>query len=107
MAVDEDDPVKSLPDKRVRHVVAEIHEDRFSNGNGSWKAHIVFVESVVDHRHDQQQSVGTKSGLLGYVLHQQVVNINGQVMTVLLIAATGITIIAPRSAAARVSVQVI
>src|SRR5579885_3682922 len=68
----------------MHHVVAEIDEDVLPDGDGAREAHVVLVEAVVNHGRRQDQSLRAARGLFGYVLHQHVVHIDRQVVSVLL-----------------------
>src|SRR5580700_1522109 len=75
--------VKSLAHKRMSHVVTVVDEHVFTHRDRAGETHIVLVETVVDHRRCQDSASGAPGGLLGDMLHQDIINIDGQVWPVL------------------------
>src|SRR5262249_31238614 len=89
MAVNENDPVEALPYKRVRYVIAEVDENGFPDVYRSRKAHVVLVESIMDHRRSEDQAPGPPRGFLCDVLDQHIIGVHRQMVSVLLDCSHG------------------
>jgi hypothetical protein len=89
MTIHDHHSVIALTHKRMGNVVDKIHKYGFADAYGAREAHVVFIKAIVDHGRGKDLAVGTPGGFFRHVLYQQIVNVDGQMLAVLLNSGHG------------------